>query len=240
MIVNHNFHITQLGRDRKVRVYLPPSYHRKERKYPVIYMHDGQNLFDTQSAFGRPWYVDRIIDKMPIRRHAVVVGIDNGEMERLKEYSAFSRENHVAEGGAYLKFITENLKPFIDQNYRTHPTPEHTWMVGSSMGGLITHYAGMNYPDVFGKVGIFSPSIWFNPEITYYEPPKPLTNNSFYVVGSRTESRAMEGDLKNVYWSFKKSAVPDTNLRVIVRDKGRHNEAFWAREFKKLMLEWTK
>jgi predicted alpha/beta superfamily hydrolase len=240
MIILHNFYIPQLDRTRTIRVYLPPSYTTKNRYYSVIYMHDGQNLFDTNTAYSRPWFIDRIIDKMPIKTQTIVIGIDNGGDDRLKEYAPFNNKNHIGQGNDYLKFIVETLKPFIDQHYRTLASPEHTLMVGSSMGGLITYHAGVKYPTVFGKIGVFSPSIWFNPKVLDQRPSKTIVNTSFYVVGSKKESRDMEITLQQIYWSLKKTGVSDSNLKVIVRDRGQHSEAFWAREFKKMYLEWTK
>ncbi len=238
MLILHHFQIPQLNRHRTIRVYLPPSYQKGDRRYSVIYMHDGQNLFEKHTAFGRPWHIGKMIDKMPIRKQAIVVGIDNGGVDRMQEYAPFKRGHHGGQGDPYLQFIVENLKPFMDQNYRTLASPDHTWMVGSSLGGLITFHAGLRFPHVFGKIGVLSPAFWFNPQVLQQGPNGPVSENKFYLVGSRTESRGMAPGLQNGYWKLKNAGVRDENLKVIIREKGGHNEAFWAREFKKMHLEW--
>jgi predicted alpha/beta superfamily hydrolase len=234
MIINHTIYMPQLNTERTVRVYLPPSYEIGQRYYSVLYMHDGQNLFEDADAFGRPWYVGKMIDKMPIYKQAIVVGIDNGSESRLDEYAPFKNKGQGGKGKAYMQFIVETLKPFIDNNYRSLGTPDHTWLVGSSMGGLITFYGGLLYPQVFGKLGILSPALWFNPKILKQDPISSLENNRFYVVGSKTESQTMSETLSQTYYRLKELGVFDDRLTVIVRDKGGHNEAFWGREFKKM------
>jgi predicted alpha/beta superfamily hydrolase len=234
MIINHNIYLPTLKVQRTIRVYLPPSYEKGQRYYSVVYMHDGQNLFEEQYAFGRPWYIGRIIDKMPIYKQAIVVGIDNGSLSRIDEYAPFKNKGQGGKGAAYMQDIVKTIKPYIESQYRTLNTPEHTWLVGSSMGGLITLYGALMYPNVFGKLGVFSPAIWFNPEILTQNPSISLENNRFYVVGSKTESQSMEKSLQNTYWRLKALGVSDDRLTAIIRERGGHNEAFWGREFKKM------
>jgi predicted alpha/beta superfamily hydrolase len=234
MIITHTIYIAPLNTNRTVRVYLPPSYDNGQRYYSVVYMHDGQNLFEDADAFARPWYVGKMIDKMPIYKQVIVVGIDNGGLNRLDEYAPFKNKRHGGKGKAYMQYIAETLKPFIDSAYRTLVVPQHTWLVGSSMGGLITFYGGLLYPQVFGKLGIISPAFWFNSKILKQDPVSSLENNRFYVVGSKTESHTMAETLSQTYYRLKALGVTDDRLMVIARDKGGHNEAFWAREFKKM------
>lgn len=234
MLINHSFHIPQLNRSRTIRIYLPPSYESGKRYYSVLYMQDGQNLFRAEDAFARPWYVGKMIDKMPIKRQAIVVGIDNGGVDRLQEYAPYKRGTHGGQGQDYLRFLVETLKPFIDRSYRTLTTPDHTWLVGSSMGGLISFQGGWHYPSVFGKVGVLSPAFWFNPMVLKQNIVADLSQTQFYLVGSRTESRGMAPALEQAYWKLKDSGVANQNLTVIIRDKGGHNEAFWGRELRKM------
>jgi predicted alpha/beta superfamily hydrolase len=234
MIIKHNFFIPQLNTKRNIRVYLPPSYERGNRFYSVVYMHDGQNIFDSPDAFARPWYVDKLVDKMPIYKQTIVVGIDNSGSSRIDEYAPFKNKNQGGKGEKYMRFIVETLKPFIDKEYRSLSSSEHTWLIGSSLGGLITYYGGLLYPNIFGKIGVLSPAFWFNPKIMEYNPVLPLDNNRFYVVGSKAESASMEQTLQQTYWRLKALNVPDERLTVIARDIGGHNEAFWNREFKKM------
>jgi predicted alpha/beta superfamily hydrolase len=238
MIEHHILYSPQLQLQRKVRVYLPPSYGTSQRHYSVIYMHDGQNVFQSSDAFGRPWRVESIIDKMPVRKQAIVIAIDNGGGERVNEYAPYRRGQKGGKGHDYMRFIVENIKPWADTNYRTLGSADHTWLVGSSLGGLITMYGGLQFPQVFGKIGVLSPAFWFNPGILSQAPNGWLSDNRFYVVGSQTESKGMASGLQRTYWRLKELGVPDDRLKVIVRDRGGHNEAFWSREFKKMYLEW--
>lgn len=233
----HHFHMPQLGRHRRVRVYLPPGYTRADRYFSVLYMHDGQNLFHAGEAFARPWQLGRILDKMPLNKQAIVVAIDNGGADRIDEYAPYRRRNRGGQGQAYLQFIVETLKPFIDREYRTLAYPEHTWLVGSSLGGLISFYGGLAYPGTFGKIGVLSPAFWFNPAVLKQAPSASLSANRFYIAGSRTESAGMEHTLQQTYWRLKALGLPDERLTVVVRDRGRHNEAFWSREFRKMYLQ---
>ncbi len=243
MLYYHHFDIPALGvQHRTIRVYVPPSYmnSKEPRHYSVIYMHDGQNVFDASTAYARPWLVGAMIDKMPVRKHAIVVGIDNGQALRLGEYSPFPRgAEGGGNGGKYLDFVVNTLKPFIDTHYRTLAEPEHTWMVGSSMGGLITYYAALKYPQIFGKIGIFSPAFWFNPQILQEPFAGSPHHIRWYVSGSATESRFMRHTLEQTYHALKNKGIHDAMMKVIVRDRGKHNELFWSREFKKMYLEWV-
>lgn len=238
MIEQHILYSPQLQLQRKIRVYLPPSYASGQRYYSVVYMHDGQNVFNQGDAFGRPWHIESIIDKMPIRKQAIVVAIDNGGGERMNEYAPYRRGQKGGKGHAYLQFITETIKPWVDARYRTLGSADHTWLVGSSLGGLITLYGGLMFPQTFGKVGVLSPAIWFNPAVLNQAPSSSLRDSRFYVAGSKTESSGMESGLQRTYWRLKDLGVSDDRLKVIARDRGGHNEAFWSREFKKMYLEW--
>lgn len=238
MIILHQLFSTQLHVNRTIRVYLPPSYQKGQRTYPVIYMQDGQNLFDESTAFGRPWFTDKMVDKLPILKQSIIIGIDNGEQSRINEYAPFKKNKGGGQGDAYLDFVVETIKPFIDSNFRTKTSAEHTWIVGASMGGLISYYAGLKFPQVFGKVGVLSPAFWFNPEVLQLNLKTDLSQSEFYIVGSKTESIYMESALQKSYWALKNLGLSDEQIKVIVRDRGKHNESFWARELKKMYLEW--
>lgn len=158
-----------LGNTRGIDIYLPPGYGQSDRAYPVLYMHDGNNLFFRELAFGgMPWGVDRVLDRLislgfipPL----MVVGVYN-TMGRNSEYTWTPMKTRWGtEGGdgpLYGRYLTEELKPFVDQHYATLRGPEHTGVMGSSLGGLISFYLGYYYPHVFGKVGLVSPSLWWN------------------------------------------------------------------------------
>ena len=235
MIITHdNFYMPQLDRTRTIRVLLPKNYDN-QKSFPVLYMQDGQNLFDPETSFSGDWKIPHTMETLVAKKQAIIVGIDNGGDVRMNEYAPFSHgKDGGGEGDKYVRFIIETLKPFIDSEYRTMPDRDTTGIAGSSLGGLIAFYAGVKYGSVFGKVGVLSPALWFNPKVLDLVNPSLEFKSKFYVLASKTESRMMEKTLENVYWAFKNGGFSDENFRVTVRDRGKHNEIFWAREFKKM------
>jgi alpha-glucosidase len=181
--------------------------------------------------------------RQPAKRQAILVGIDNAERNRIREYSPTIRGHRLgrgdvkSQGHAYLEFIEQSLKPFIDETYRTKPDREFTGIVGSSMGGLIAFYAGLRFSHVFGKVGVLSPSLWHDSKWHEWaaSPSQPLSQ--MYVCASRTEMSSMAKTMQEVYWGLKNGGFSDEQIRVVLRNRGTHSEAFWAREFKP-MYEW--
>ncbi|MDQ7824327.1 MAG: alpha/beta hydrolase-fold protein [Candidatus Eremiobacteraeota bacterium] len=162
----NDFHSEILGNDRNVYVYLPPGYEQHPgKKYPVLYMADGQNVFNSGTAFGGvEWGVDETAERL-IREGAlkdvIIVAVSNTK-DRMSEYTPVPDPVH---GGGklpqYARFLTEELKPFIDSTFRTSLKPEETGIMGSSLGGLSALYLGWKYPATFGLVGALSPSIWW-------------------------------------------------------------------------------
>lgn len=158
-----------LRNTRGIDVYLPPGYNPLQMRYPVLYMHDGNNLFFKEIAFGgMPWGVDRVIDRLIALKRVpplIVVGVYN-TLGRNSEYTwSQMRNRRGVEGGdgqRYAHYLTEELKPFIDHHYATLTGPEYTGVMGSSLGGLISFCLGCYYPHIFGKVGMVSPSLWWN------------------------------------------------------------------------------
>lgn len=154
----------QLHNKRDILVYLPPSYSQSQKRYPVIYMHDGQNLFDEVTSFAGEWHVDTTMEMLSDEGlEAIVVGIPNAGAGRIEEYAPFHDIEHGRRryGDKYLTFITETLKPLIDRDFHTRPERASTGIMGSSLGGLISLYAFFQYPHTFGFVGAMSPSLWF-------------------------------------------------------------------------------
>ncbi len=236
--VHYPFFIPQLNRQRAIRVLLPRNYEKDpSRRFPVIYLKDGQNLFDPATAAFRHWRLKEFMAKQPLKRQAILVGIDHGGIDRGQEYAPFPRGKNGGQGDAYLQFVEHTLKPFIDREYRTWPHREATGMVGSSLGGLIAFYAAMRYSHIFGKVGALSPSLWFNPQVLGLAAKHKDLKSQIYVSGSKTETRGMLPALEKTYWSLKNGGYTDAQIRVVARDRGSHSEAFWAREFKP-MYEW--
>ncbi len=152
---------------RDVIVYLPPNYNSAaERRYPVLYLHDGQNLFDAATAFaGNEWGLDELAEELIQNgeiQPLIMVGIYNTGAARMAEYTHVrDRRGRGGRAKAYAKLITEDLKPFIDSEYRTLPDVANTGLGGSSLGGLVTLYLGLHFPQIFGKLIVMSPSVWW-------------------------------------------------------------------------------
>jgi predicted alpha/beta superfamily hydrolase len=229
------FLIPGLDRERTVRIYLPPGYDASRQRYPVLYMHDGQNLFDDATAYAGEWGVDESLNALAKSRalELIVVGIDNGGAERMRELNAWDNpEFGQGEGEQYMAFVVNVLKPWVDQHYRTQPDRRHTAIMGSSMGGLISSYALSHYPGVFGGAGIFSPAYWVAPPVFAYtaaHPPARTARLYFYAGGSEGES--MVPDMKRMVGLLERAGLPARNLVMEVNPVGRHNEAAWRAEF---------
>lgn len=165
--IHSSFQSNFLKHRRDVIVYLPPGYHDSpDCRYPVCYLHDGQNLFDPATAFGgTDWQLHQTAEDLIDRREIsplIIVGINNTGEARMLEYT------HVGDRGGrgglaqrYGRAIIEELKPLVDRQYRTLPGREFTTMGGSSLGGLVSAYLGMQHPDVFGNLILMSPSVWW-------------------------------------------------------------------------------
>ena len=162
------FHSRFLPDDRDIIVYLPAGYDdQPDRRYPVMYMHDGQNLFDPETSFvrGRTWQVREHADRLLLQgkiEPPIVVGIYNTP-RRLEEYT-HARDRRMGGGGAslYGRMLVQELKPFIDAEYRTRIGSADTALGGSSLGGLVTMYLGLEHAETFGKLAVMSPSVWWN------------------------------------------------------------------------------
>ncbi|RYF89438.1 MAG: alpha/beta hydrolase, partial [Chitinophagaceae bacterium] len=231
-VLDTAFRMPQLGRNRRITVYLPPGYHKSGLRYPVLYMHDGQNLFDEYTSGFGEWGVDETLDSLIAkgRKACIVVGIDNGP-QRLTEYNPFYFERFGAgEGDAYLKFLTATLKPFIDFKYRTLPTKENTIIAGSSMGGLISYYALLKYPRVFGKAGVFSPAFWTADSIYHFTDSlgKDVSGMAFFYMGGLEGGSYVE-EMQKVADQLGEQS--QAYVFTVIDPEGRHNEASWKKWF---------
>ena len=227
--------ITALNRYRKIRIYLPKEYSLSEKKYPVLYMHDGQNLFDDRTSYMGEWGVDEALDSLHIATglELIVIGIDNGQEKRMTEYGPWDHTKFGrAEGPEYVKFIVEELKPMIDKQYRTMPSQKSTAIMGSSMGGLISHYAMIKYPQVFGKIGIFSPSYWYADEI-WYETKSRVPNNhqKIHLLVGKKEGIQTVKNVEKMAQIFAETSVSSENMLTVIDETGEHNEKFWRKHF---------
>jgi predicted alpha/beta superfamily hydrolase len=229
----------ELGNARDVLVYLPPSYGADpERRYPVLYMHDGQNLFDAATSFSGEWEVDKTLENASAEGlETIVVGIPNAGPERLNEYSPFPDAKHetVGRGDAYLDFIVQTLKPVIDRDFRTLPGRESTGIAGSSMGALITLYAFFRNGDTFGFAGVMSPALWFAERAIFpYVEGAPFVPGRIYVdVGTR-EGRETLTDVRRLRDVLvEKGYRKGEDFLYVVEMGGTHSEAAWARRLRK-------
>jgi predicted alpha/beta superfamily hydrolase len=230
--VDTSFYIPQLQRRRRISIYLPEGYQRSNKHYPVLYMHDGQNLFDEYLAGYGEWGVDECLDTLMKKtgRECIVVGIDNGP-RRMNEYNPFYLEKFGAgEGDAYVNFLVQTLKPYIDGKFRTLTNKENTIIAGSSMGGLISYYAVLRHPDVFGKAGIFSPAFWTADSI------KSMTDSLggqihgmfFFYMGGNEGDRYL-ADMNEI--CDKLGSISSSFIYKAVDGPGVHNEQAWRKWF---------
>ncbi len=231
-IIDTSFYIPQLNRYRRLWVYLPAGYEKSTQRYPVLYMHDGQNLFDDYTSGYGEWGVDECLDTLgnKTKRPCIVVGIDNGN-RRMNEYNPFDFDKYgKGEGDAYVEFLATTLKHFIDEKYRTLPGKDNTIIAGSSMGGLISYYAMLRRPDVFGKAGIFSPAFWTAPAI------RPMTDSlskgntgKFFFYMGRLEGGSYVQDMEDVMDEL--GTHSSAMIYSVIDEEGRHNEQSWRKWF---------
>jgi predicted alpha/beta superfamily hydrolase len=163
------FQSDALGNSRDVLVYLPPGYDTDaDHRYPVLYLHDGQNVFDTSTSFaGTEWAVDETAERLVHEGRIaplIIVAINHAGAQRADEFAP-TRDAHRHAGGEasrYARFVVEELKPYVDRTFRTEPDARHTAIGGSSLGGLVTLHIGLEHPGVFGALAVLSPSIWWD------------------------------------------------------------------------------
>jgi len=242
-IISNAFSIPELNRTRRVWLYLPPDYATTTKSYPVLYMHDGQNLFDVQTSFSGEWKVDESLNQLSAQGDygCIVVGIDNGGQYRLDEYSPWvnTQYNAGGQGDEYVDFLVNTLKPYIDFNYRTLPGRLTTGIAGSSMGGLISMYAFSERQDVFSKAGIFSPAFWFagnNPVNHTASHSKQGAARVYFMCGADEESDGNQSnyvvnDMNAVSNAMSTAGFSSGEKLTKIPADGQHSEWFWAREF---------
>jgi predicted alpha/beta superfamily hydrolase len=237
----------QLDNQRDLLVYLPPSYGQGEGRYPVIYMHDGQNLFDHATSYCGEWEVDETMEGLSGEGlEAIVVGIPNLGVERLNEYSPFVDPRlGGGRGDDYLAFVVETIKPLIDRDFRTLPERRHTGIIGSSMGGLISLYAFFRHSETFGFAGVMSPSLWFSRQAIFdYIREAPFTAGKLYLdigtnecsdslldrLSMRGRSRHFHENIRQMYLLLREKGYrTGHDLRYLEEWGAIHHESAWAR-----------
>lgn len=239
----------QLDNRRAILVYLPPTYAWDNgRRYPVVYMQDGQNLFDAATSFAGEWGVDDTMEALSQdeQLEAIVVGIPNMEEKRMAEYSPFRDPRHGAgAGNQYLSFLVNTVKPLIDHDFRTLPGKRYTGIMGSSMGGLISLYAFFRYTNIFGFTGVMSPSLWLGGGSIFaylrtasFHPGKIYLDVGTRELGDSPEEPYHQRQLSRQYYAsvrrlkrilVRKGYRPIRDLLHIEEKWAHHTESAWAR-----------
>lgn len=235
----------ELSRSREIAVYVPPSLASDDgdgtspgRRYPVVYFHDGQNMFDEKTSYVGEWRADKTLQRIAKEGiEAIAVAIPNAGEDRFDEYSpwsgktAFRRRHVVGRGGPYLKWLVEEVKPLVDRSFPTRRDREGTGTMGSSLGGLISLFAAAKYPEVFGFIGAMSPSVrWHDYKIVDlfedWSGPRPrihLDMGGREFRGLYADARRMRDVLLANGW------VGGRDLQYVEDRYGRHHEESWAR-----------
>ena len=231
-----------LGRKRRIAALLPFDYDRTDKPYPVIYLQDGQNLLEYRSPYGN-WHVDHRLAEMAEQGWGdiIVIAIDHAEEERIREFSPPEVTKFgVSAGRQYAQFMAEELKPFVDKNFRTLPGRQSTGIGGSSMGGLISIYCGFIYPEIFGKMMIFSPSLWLTPKIYFHAINffNPF-QTKIYLYAGGNEGSNMIPNVQRLRAALQRKGLDGSKIEfnLSIDPEGEHNEQKWGREFPRA-VEW--
>jgi predicted alpha/beta superfamily hydrolase len=242
------FHSTVLDNTRAIYAYLPPTYlENTEATFPVVYMHDGQNLWAAHPELalgGVTWQVDTAFDNAANNgtfKEAVVIGVPSNA-QRIYEYTPTVDSGYPTGGGAdlYLQMLAQELKPAVDMMLSPRTDTASTLMAGSSLGGLVTAYAGRTKPTVFGRIAALSPSTWWDNDVivsdvqtTPAAPNRPLrvyVDSADTSADSVTDTNALAAAYVSVGY------VEGTDLLHVVQAGAQHNETYWAQRFPGAML----
>lgn len=234
-IISEDFEIPQLIRTRRITALLPYNYDETDKHYPVLYLQDGQNLFDDYAPFGN-WAVDKHLAVLAEQGMGdiIIVAIDHAEEERIAEFTpSYRTKLGRGDGKKYVRFLADTLKPFIDKTFRTKPERAFTGIGGSSMGGLISIYAGMMYPEVYSKLMIFSPSLWVAPNIHFHAINfDESMATKVYLYGGKSESETMVPNIQRFKKALEQQGIENRfDFKLSIDPEGQHNEARWGVEF---------
>jgi predicted alpha/beta superfamily hydrolase len=247
LLIARNIYSPQLKNERNLLVWLPPSYGTTDKHYPVLYMHDGDNLFDAYATDFGEWQIDEALITLAEEGiEIIIVGIPNMGEKRFNEYCPFD-DIKPAMGDTYLDFIINTIKPMIDEDYHTLPAPAHTGIAGSSMGGLISLYGFLKYPDVFGMCGAFSPVFWYNDNALYQTIQTYATGHgrvyldigtqegevyAYLVSNKSTPDEAAHSVYRDGVRQLRDGLMQkgySANLLYVEDEGARHNEYAWAK-----------
>ncbi|HET9304624.1 MAG TPA: alpha/beta hydrolase-fold protein [Candidatus Sulfotelmatobacter sp.] len=249
----HEFHSRIFHNTRFLRLWLPPGYDDPEnagRRYPVLYLNDGQNLFESATSFtGVEWQVDETADRL-IREGKVpamiMVGIDNASQDRIREYMPHRSLHPVivrTQGNRFPDFLIKEVIPFVARNYRVATGPENTGLGGSSLGALISLYTAAVRPNVFGRLLLESPSLWASNRqmIRQSRQIKGWPERIFLATGTAEagrpdRDRSMVDDVRELAAIFRRAGVDDRRLKLFIDEGASHHESAWARRFPEALL----
>ncbi len=243
-----------LNRERTIRIILPKNYHNRNKRFPVLYMHDGQNLVNPSPFSNFSWDVLNIMDRLDEETGGlIIVGIDNGEDYRIMEYSNYLNRSAIKslkrlnieeikpEGDLYGKFIVEELKPLIDREFKTDPKPESTFMAGSSCGGNISIYLGLKYQDIFSCIGAFSPAYYIVKKGLYDFMDHIEIKDTFRIYHDMGTKE--NGVFSKLYFNEQKifhdyiiKRMPSENILQVLDEQATHSEEHWAKRFPQFLL----
>lgn len=244
----HEFRSRVFRNTRFLRVWLPPGYDDAEnadRHYPVLYLNDGQNLFEAATSFtGIEWQGDETAERL-IREGTVppliVVGIDNTGKDRIREYMPYRSMHPITlrvQGRHYPDFLMKEVMPFVERNYRVATGAENTGLGGSSLGGLIALYTVMARPGAIGRLLLESPSLWASGRQLIRDsrsvriwPERIFLAAGTAEAGSAERSRTVVDDVRELAAIMRRAVLSEKRLRLVIREGAGHNEAAWAERF---------
>ncbi len=235
-VIEEAYEIPHLNATRKISALLPHDYYQTNKRYPVLYLQDGQNLFNPSAPFG-DWAIDKSLGKLAQEglSDIIIIAIDHGEHERINEYLPYYHPRFgEGKGNFYIQFMIEKLIPYINGHYRTLTDFDNTGIGGSSMGGLISLHAGLSNPGVFGKMMIFSPSLWISKTIfNHTKSFQPLQESRIYLYAGGQESHEHLPNAQKLETIIRKKMVENHNVdfHFSVNEFGNHSEAHWREEF---------
>lgn len=238
-LISDEFEIPQLKTTRKVWALLPHDYDSSTESYPVMYLQDAQNLFNENAEYGN-WEIDKKLAVMSEYQvgKIIVIAVEHAEEDRLKEYNVGKTVLGKGKGKKYIDFLVETLKPYVDSNYRTKPERKFTGIGGSSMGALVSIFSGLKYPEVFGKLMIFSPSLWVDPKMKI-KNHEDSEDTKIYLYAGGDESETMIEHVQSFKKKILKNEFVDDKMKInlSINKLGKHNETYWSDEFPKA-IEW--
>jgi len=244
----HQFRSRIFRNTRYVRVWLPPGYDdpaNAEHRYPVLYLNDGQNLFEASTSFtGVEWQVDETADRL-IREGVIppmmIVGLDNAGKDRMREYMPHRSFNPVilrVHGSRYPSFLIKEIMPFVARNYRVAAGPENTGLGGSSLGALISLYTAAVWPGLVGRLLLESPALWAsNRQIIRQSrevkrwPDRVFLGIGTNELGRKDRNQSVVDDVRELAGVLRRAGLEENRLRMVIEDGGTHHESAWARRF---------